>query len=57
MAATVRQLLAALVTVTPPMPPKNAPCHSGVVTQDNCAYCRRVASAHQAIAAARQDGW
>lgn len=47
-------LLAALREITPPMPPTNAICHNGVVPQEQCLHCSRIARAHAAIEAAAQ---
>lgn len=48
-------LLAALQEVTPPMPPADAPCHAGIVSQNQCAHCQRIARARAAIAKATGD--
>ena len=42
-------LLAALKELTPPMPPADAPCHVGLVPQEKCAHCGRIARARAAI--------
>ena len=47
------QLAQALRDLTPPMPPADARCHVGLVSQDECAHCRRIAAAHAALAAAQ----
>ena len=44
-------LLAALKGITPPMPPVDAPCHVGLVPQEKCAHCGRIARARAAIKA------
>ena len=44
-------LLEALKGITPPMPPIDAPCHYGLVQQEKCAHCRRIAKARAAIKA------
>ncbi|GIK39554.1 MAG: hypothetical protein BroJett011_33870 [Chloroflexota bacterium] len=48
-----QELLAALEELTPAMPPKDAPCHYGLVPQEECANCQRIAKAHAAIARAK----
>lgn len=44
-------LLEALKELTPPMPPADAPCHVGLVPQEKCAHCGRIARARAAIKA------
>lgn len=46
-------LMKALSDLLPPMPPKNAMCHQGIVLQENCANCKRIAAGHAALAAAQ----
>lgn len=53
--AAAPDLLAALQEVTPSMPPADAPCHAGIVPQNQCAHCQRIARAHAAIATATGD--
>ena len=48
-------LLEALKGITPPMPPIDAPCHYGLVQQEKCAHCRRIAKARAAIKAAEGE--
>ena len=50
--AAAPDLLEALKDMTPPMPPPDAKCHFGLVPQSECAYCKRIAKAHAAIAKA-----
>ncbi len=50
--AAAPDLLDALIAIAPPMPPFNAPCHNNLVSQIDCAHCRRIADAHAAIAKA-----
>lgn len=50
--AVAPELLEALQEVTPSMPPADAPCHVGIVSQGQCAHCQRIARAHAAIAKA-----
>jgi hypothetical protein len=48
--APADRLVQALRGITPPMPPADAPCHLGIVTQDECAHCRRIAAARAVLA-------
>jgi hypothetical protein len=45
-------LLAALKELTPLIPDKNAFCHVGICSQEQCINCNRIKSAHDAIAKA-----
>ncbi len=45
-------LLEALKEITPSMPPVDAPCHYGIVPQEKCGHCGRIAKARAAIAKA-----
>ena len=47
-------LLEALKGITPPMPPADAPCHVGLVPQEKCAHCGRIARARAAIKAVEE---
>ena len=47
-------LLEALKDLTPPMPPADAPCHVGLVPQEKCAHCGRIARARAAIKAVEE---
>ena len=47
-------LLEALKELTPPMPPADAPCHVGLVPQEKCAHCGRIARARAAIKAVEE---
>jgi hypothetical protein len=47
-------LLEALKELTPPMPPTDAPCHVGLVPQEKCAHCGRIARARAAIKAVEE---
>ncbi len=47
-------LLEALKELTPPMPPADAPCHVGLVPQEKCAHCGRIARARAAIASVEE---
>lgn len=44
-------LLEALKEITPSMPPVDAPCHYGIVPQEKCGHCGRIAKARAAIKA------
>ena len=44
-------LLEALKGITPSMPPADAPCHYGIVPQEKCGHCNRIALARAAIKA------
>jgi len=57
-AVTVQRdaLLAALEEMTPAMPPVNAGCHIGIVPQERCANCQRIARAIAALASVRNGG-
>jgi hypothetical protein len=48
--AQLLELVEALEEMTPPMPPVNGHCHVGIVTQEKCANCQRIARARAAIA-------
>lgn len=48
-------LLENLVAITPELPPANAMCHAGLVDQDRCGRCSRIAAAQAAIALAQQQ--
>lgn len=45
------RLAEALGELLPPMPPKDAICHVGITTQENCCHCSRIARGHSALAA------
>ncbi len=45
----ISELVSALRDLTPQMPPKDAPCHNGIVPQERCAYCQRVARARKVL--------
>lgn len=47
-------LLEALKGITPSMPPADAPCHYGIVPQENCGHCGRIAKARAAIKAVEE---
>ena len=47
-------LLEALKELTPPMPPADAPCHVGLVPQEKCAHCGRIARARACIKAVEE---
>ena len=49
-------LLEALKEITPSMPPVDAPCHYGIVPQEKCGHCGRIAKARAAIKAAEEEG-
>lgn len=51
--ADAERLVAALEEMTPGMPPPDAPCHKGIVSQARCAHCSRIKRARAAIDAAR----
>lgn len=46
------ELLSALKAITPPYPDKGASCHRGICSQKQCAHCKRIKTAHNAIAKA-----
>jgi len=48
-------LLEALKEITPSMPPADAPCHYGIVPQEKCGHCGRIAKARAAIAKAEGE--
>ena len=48
-------LLEALKEVTPSMPPVDAPCHYGIVPQEKCGHCGRIAKARAAIKAVEEN--
>jgi hypothetical protein len=43
------RLRAALIALTPPMPPADATCHVGICEQSACAHCQRIAEARTVI--------
>ena len=47
-------LLEALKGITPSMPPADAPCHYGIVPQEKCGHCGRIAKARAAIKAVEE---
>ena len=48
-------LLEALKEITPSMPPVDAPCHYGIVPQEKCGHCGRIAKARAAIKAVEEQ--
>lgn len=48
-------LLKALKEITPSMPPVDAPCHYGIVPQEKCGHCGRIAKARAAIKAVEEN--
>ena len=48
-AGVLSLLLENLIAMTPPMPAADALCHAGLVPQDRCARCSRIAAALAAI--------
>lgn len=48
-------LLEALKEITPSMPPVDAPCHYGIVPQEKCGHCGRIAKARAAIKAVEEN--
>lgn len=44
-----KRLLEVLKEITPSMPPADAPCHYGIVPQERCRHCGRIAEAIAAI--------
>ncbi len=48
-------LLEALKEITPSMPPVDAPCHYGIVPQEKCGHCGRIAKARAAIKAVEEE--
>jgi len=50
--AAAPDLLEALIDITPHMPPADASCHAGLVPQELCGHCSRIAKARAAIAKA-----
>ena len=54
LAASHAELVEALESMTPPMPPANAACHRNVVQQKKCANCQRIARAHTALTRAKE---
>jgi len=49
-------LVAALEGMTPAMPQVNAHCHNGIVPQERCSNCQRIARAIAALASVRNGG-
>ena len=47
-------LLEALKEITPSIPPADAPCHYGIVPQEKCGHCGRIAKARAAIKAVEE---
>lgn len=43
------ELVEALQAMTPSMPPKDAPCHLGICSQEKCGFCSRIATARAAL--------
>ena len=48
------ELLAWLIAITPDVPDIDARCHYGIVPQDKCAHCTRMAALHGVIERARK---
>lgn len=51
--AAAPALFSSLEELTPPMPPADAMCHIGIVPQERCANCQRIARARAALKAAK----
>lgn len=47
--AAAPELLDSLIEITPPVPPEDAPCHRGMVSQLECGHCQRIMRAHARI--------
>ncbi len=53
---TPTEIVEALEDYIPEMPPDDAFCHVGIVSQDECALCSRIKRAREALEQIRNGG-